>query len=130
MTKPPLNQITAPSLASCSDSRFYTRWINAREKHARQVAEVGKLSLNSAIFAELLQNETDAGATLPAAMRRLRNLTLATLIQRDLSGLADLAEVVDTMTALGDFSVRAHLAAITAEMIVIHGTPIGSESGE
>ncbi|RBA23776.1 Glutamine synthetase adenylyltransferase [Herminiimonas fonticola] len=63
-------------------------------------------------------------------MRRLRNLIISTLIQRDLSGLADLAEVVDTMTAFGDFAVQTHLAAVTTEMIASHGTPIGAESGE
>lgn len=118
------------SLTPVSASRFYSRWINADESRAQKVADVGRLSLNSAVFAEILQNETDAGASLPAAMRRLRNLIIATLIQRDLSGLADLAEVVDTMTAFGDFAVQTHQAAVTTEMIVLHGTPIGGESGE
>jgi len=118
------------SLTPITASRFYSRWLHADESRAKKVAEVGRLSLNSAIFAEILQNETDAGASLPAAMRRLRNLVIATLIQRDLSGQADLAEVVDTMTAFGDFAVQTHLAAVTTEMMTIHGTPIGAESGE
>ncbi|CAL61046.1 Glutamate-ammonia-ligase adenylyltransferase ([Glutamate--ammonia-ligase] adenylyltransferase) (Glutamine-synthetase adenylyltransferase) [Herminiimonas arsenicoxydans] len=111
-------------------SRFYTRWLNADASRAQRVAEVGKLSLNSVIFGELLQNETDAGASLPAAMRRVRNLVIATLIQRDLGGLADLAEVVDTMTTFGDFAVQTHLAAVSTELMAIHGTPTGHESGE
>ena len=63
-------------------------------------------------------------------MRRLRNLVIATLIRRDLSGQADLDEVVSTMTAFGDFAVQRHLAAVMADMIAIHGTPVGAESGE
>src|SRR3546814_10640398 len=63
-------------------------------------------------------------------MRRLRNLIIATLIQRDLEGQADLAEVLDTMTAFGEFAVQTHLAAISADMIATHGTPTGSESGQ
>ncbi len=126
MTK---NSLTA-SLTPITASRFYSRWINAHDSRAQQVAEVGRLSLNSAIFAEILQKETDAGASLPAAMRRLRNLVIATLVQRDLSGQADLAEVVGTMTAFGDFAVQTHLTAVTADMISIHGTPIGDESGK
>lgn len=122
--------MTNHSLTPITASRFYSRWINAHESRAQKVAEVGRLSLNSAIFAEILQNETEAGASLPAAMRRLRNLIIATLIQRDLSGQADLAEVVDTMTAFGDFAVQTHLAAVMQEMIANHGTPIGDESGE
>lgn len=122
--------MTNHSLTPITASRFYSRWINAHESRAQKVTEVGRLSLNSAIFAEILQNETEAGASLPAAMRRLRNLIIATLIQRDLSGQADLAEVVDTMTAFGDFAVQTHLAAVMQEMIANHGTPIGDESGE
>ena len=118
------------SLTPVSASRFYSRWINADESRAQKVAEVGRLSLNSDAFVEILRNETNDGASLPAAMRRLRGLVITTLIQRDLSGQADLAEVVDTMTAFGDFAVQTHLAAVTAEMIDLHGAPIGIESGE
>ncbi|WP_076592042.1 bifunctional [glutamate--ammonia ligase]-adenylyl-L-tyrosine phosphorylase/[glutamate--ammonia-ligase] adenylyltransferase [Herminiimonas arsenitoxidans] len=121
MTNIPLTQVAA--------SRFYTRWINADDTRTQKVAEVAKLSLNPDVFARILQNETDSGVPLPAAMRRLRNLVIATLIRRDLSGQADLAEVVDTMTAFGDFAVQTHLAAVMAEQIAIHGTPIGAESG-
>ncbi|MDO8305571.1 bifunctional [glutamate--ammonia ligase]-adenylyl-L-tyrosine phosphorylase/[glutamate--ammonia-ligase] adenylyltransferase [Herminiimonas sp.] len=122
MTNLPFTHIAA--------SRFYTRWINADESRAQKVAEAARLSLNSAAFARILQNETAAGASLPAAMRRLRNLVIATLIQRDLGGQADLAEVVDTMSAFGDFAVQTHLAAITSDLIALHGTPTGEESGE
>ncbi|GGI53493.1 bifunctional [glutamate--ammonia ligase]-adenylyl-L-tyrosine phosphorylase/[glutamate--ammonia-ligase] adenylyltransferase [Oxalicibacterium solurbis] len=112
-----------------SASRFYTRWINADASRAQKVAETGRLSLNAEVFARILQEETAAGTALPAAMRRLRNLVICTLIRRDLSGHADLAEVLDTMTAFGDFAVQQQLAAVTADMIALHGTPIGAESG-
>jgi glutamate-ammonia-ligase adenylyltransferase len=117
-------------LPDIAASRFYTRWINADATREQKVAEVGRLSLNTEVFARFLQNDTDAGVPLPAAMRRLRNLVIATLIRRDLSGLADLSEVVDTMTAFGDFAVQKHLAAVSADLIALHGTPIGAESGE
>lgn len=94
------------------------------------MVDTARLSLNPTIFARILQTETAAGASLPGAMRRLRNLVIATLIHRDLGGQADLAEVVDTMTAFGDFAVQTHLAAVTADMIAVHGTPVGGESGE
>lgn len=63
-------------------------------------------------------------------MRRLRNLVITALIRRDLGGQADLDEVVTTMTAFGDFAVQRLLAAISADMIAQHGTPIGEASGE
>ncbi|MDB5764943.1 MAG: glnE [Herminiimonas sp.] len=116
-------------LTSIHTSRFYMRWINADAARAGMVAGLAGLSLSPAIFAQVLQNETDRGIPLPGAMRRLRNLVVATLIARDLGGRADLAEVVETMSAFADFAVQTHLAALAADMIAIHGTPIGEESG-
>ncbi|HSY30286.1 MAG TPA: bifunctional [glutamate--ammonia ligase]-adenylyl-L-tyrosine phosphorylase/[glutamate--ammonia-ligase] adenylyltransferase, partial [Burkholderiaceae bacterium] len=72
--------------------------------------------------------DTENGLPLPVSMRRLRNLVVATLITRDLAGLADLSEVVETMSAFADFAIQTHLAAINQDMIAIHGTPIGEES--
>ena len=62
-------------------------------------------------------------------MRRVRNLIIAGLIQRDLEGRADLAEVVETMSAFADFVIQTHLAALTAEMIAAHGQPVGRNAG-
>jgi len=111
-------------------SRFCQRWINAEADRDGKVAELARLSLSQPVFAQVLQTETDAGMPLPRAMRRLRNLVLAVLITRDLDGRADLAEVLDTMTAFADFAVQTHLAALTKEMIALHGEPIGEESGK
>jgi glutamate-ammonia-ligase adenylyltransferase len=122
--------VTNTPLTNIAASRFYTRWLNADPARAQQVEQAARLSLNTAAFAALLQVETDQGTPLPAAMRRLRNLVIATLIHRDLGGQADLAEVVDTMTAFGDFAVQRHLAAVSADMIAAHGTPTGADSGE
>jgi len=121
--------VTNDPQTNIAASRFYTRWINGNPARVTQLAQTARLSLNKTSFAALLQSETAAGASLPAAMRRVRNLTIATLIQRDLGGLADLAEVVDTMTAFADFAVQQHLAALTADLIAAHGTPTGAESG-
>ncbi|MDB5797342.1 MAG: glnE [Paucimonas sp.] len=66
---------------------------------------------------------------LPRAMRRVRNLVLAVLIVRDLSGRADLHEVVTTISDFADFVLRTHQAALHAEMVAAHGEPIGEESG-
>ncbi|MGZ3237081.1 MAG: bifunctional [glutamate--ammonia ligase]-adenylyl-L-tyrosine phosphorylase/[glutamate--ammonia-ligase] adenylyltransferase, partial [Burkholderiaceae bacterium] len=117
------------SLTNLTASRFYTRWVNAEAGRAAMVANLAKLSLTKAIFVEVLQNETAAGKSLPRAMRRLRNLVVTTLIERDLTGRADLAEVVETMTIFAEFAVQTHLAALMTETIAEYGTPIGEESG-
>ncbi len=122
--------MTPSSLTSSVASRFYSRWVNADPGRPAMVTELAKLSLSRTGFAALLQKDTDAGLPLPRAMRRLRNLVIAVLIERDLSGRADFAEVVDTISRFADFAVQTHLAEISAEMSALHGTPIGEESGQ
>ncbi|MDO9216715.1 MAG: bifunctional [glutamate--ammonia ligase]-adenylyl-L-tyrosine phosphorylase/[glutamate--ammonia-ligase] adenylyltransferase, partial [Lacisediminimonas sp.] len=86
-------------------------------------------SLSTADFTRLLQNETAAGMALPRAMRRVRNLVMAVLIERDLTGAADLHEVVTTISDFADFVLRTHQQALYAELVATHGTPTGEESG-
>ncbi|HEV2609052.1 MAG TPA: bifunctional [glutamate--ammonia ligase]-adenylyl-L-tyrosine phosphorylase/[glutamate--ammonia-ligase] adenylyltransferase, partial [Noviherbaspirillum sp.] len=111
-------------------SRFYARWLAADPARADMVAGLAGLSMSTTDFARLLQTETAAGMPLPRAMRRLRNLVITTLIERELGGRAELAEVLDTISSFAEFAVQSHVAALTAEMIEAHGTPIGRESGE
>ena len=115
-----------------SASRFYQRWLNGAAGRAESGASIAQLSLAQLDFAAQLASES-AAATPPLplgrAMRRLRNLLVTGLIKRDLDGLADLAEVVDTMTGFADFAIRTHVDALMAEMVLAHGMPIGEESG-
>ncbi|GIZ50655.1 glutamate-ammonia-ligase adenylyltransferase [Noviherbaspirillum aridicola] len=67
---------------------------------------------------------------LPRAMRRLRNLVVCTLIERDLGGQADLHEVLTAISGFADFAVATLLDALHAEMCAAHGTPVGRDSGE
>jgi glutamate-ammonia-ligase adenylyltransferase len=120
--------VTSMPLTHAIASRFYQRWINADETRVRMVANLAGLSLSPAVFAQILQNETDAGLALPGAMRRLRNLIVASLIARDLDGRADLSEVVATMSAFAEFAIQTHLAALTAEMTAAHGQPMGEDA--
>ncbi|MGZ8294806.1 MAG: bifunctional [glutamate--ammonia ligase]-adenylyl-L-tyrosine phosphorylase/[glutamate--ammonia-ligase] adenylyltransferase [Telluria sp.] len=113
-----------------SDSRFYQRWVAAGPGRAERVEQVTAAPLSRLDLGQALAQELEAGIPLPRAMRRLRNLLVSGLIRRDLEGKADLAEVVDTMTGLADFAIRTHLAAIMAEMVASHGTPVGNDSGQ
>lgn len=119
------------SSASPSDlSRFLARWLQAQPERAALLEEVSQLSFTNARFAYFLQKELSAGTGLPGAMRRLRNLVLCTLIQRDLRGQADMHEVVDTISHFADFVVRTHVADISAELQALYGVPVGDDSGE
>jgi len=117
------------SLSQACASRWYQRWVDAAPDRLARVSRLAELSLARPDFGALLDSELAAGIPLPRAMRRLRNLLLAGLIQRDLEGRADLDEVVTAMTGLADFAIRTHLADLMAEQVAAHGTPIGADSG-
>lgn len=117
-----------PASPACA-SRFYQRWIGAAPGREERVAQLSQLSLACPDFGALLAQELSAGIPLPRAMRRLRNLVLATLIRRELEGRSDLNEVVSAMTGLADFAIQTHLADLMAEMVAAHGMPTGAESG-
>ncbi len=121
--------MTQSTLTSLLASRFYRRWLDADPLRADSVQSVARLSLTAPNFAEILQKDIDQGFPLPRAMRRLRNLLICALIDRDLRGDADLAEVMASMTAFADFAVQTHLAALHAELVILHGEPVGEDSG-
>ncbi|MFP5393976.1 MAG: bifunctional [glutamate--ammonia ligase]-adenylyl-L-tyrosine phosphorylase/[glutamate--ammonia-ligase] adenylyltransferase [Gammaproteobacteria bacterium] len=116
--------------SSSAGSRFVQRWAAAAPGRADTLAELASHPLHQQDLSALLARELAAGVPLPRAMRRLRNLLVSGLIERDLSGQADLHEVVTTMTNLADFAIRTHVDALMTELTASHGTPIGEESGQ
>ncbi|MEG1970136.1 MAG: bifunctional [glutamate--ammonia ligase]-adenylyl-L-tyrosine phosphorylase/[glutamate--ammonia-ligase] adenylyltransferase, partial [Burkholderiaceae bacterium] len=77
--------------------------------------------------AELAAREPGAEALLPA-LRRLRRQVMLSLIARDASGAADLAEVIATTSDLAELAVQATVAAYSIELAAVHGVPT-SEAG-
>ncbi|MBQ5963426.1 bifunctional [glutamate--ammonia ligase]-adenylyl-L-tyrosine phosphorylase/[glutamate--ammonia-ligase] adenylyltransferase [Massilia sp. ZL223] len=117
-----------PASPACA-SRFYQRWLDAAPTRAAQLAELTRLSLAQADFRALLEHELAAGLPPERAMRRVRNLLVAAIIERDLAGQADLHEVVTAMTAFADFAIQTHAELLRAELEAAHGVPMGEESG-
>jgi glutamate-ammonia-ligase adenylyltransferase len=69
-------------------------------------------------------------ASLMHALRYLRKQVMARLITRDLNGLADLAEVMVTATALAEVTTRHALPLLHSWLATKHGEPIGTDSGQ
>lgn len=115
---------------SMSASRFVCRWLAGSPERAAELEKLSGLSLASVGFDQLLQQQRITAPSLPAAMRRLRNLLMGALIQRDLSGAGNLDEVLTVISAFAEFAVHTHQTALYAELCALHGTPIGAESGE
>ncbi len=68
-------------------------------------------------------------AALLRALREVRRTVMLHLVTRDLTGLADLAEVMNTVTSLAEHSVRFALSHLDDALAAAHGRPIGAESG-
>ncbi len=66
---------------------------------------------------------------LNTALRRLRKAVMLGLITRDLDGRANLAEVVDTVTALAEESVAAASVSHAQWLAREFGNPLGANSG-
>ncbi len=121
-----------PSLIPAEQaSRFYRHWLNAsREERQAEIQALIHSPLNQIDLSALLQSEIEKGYPLPRAMRRIRNRLVCAIIERDLSGQADLSEVVDTISQFAEFAVRTHLDSLYSELTETHGIPTGSLSGK
>ena len=71
-----------------------------------------------------LQDET----TLARAVRRLRKQVMVKLILRDLNGLANLDEVMQSMTALAEVVVQHAQVCLMQTLEAQFGTPLGAFS--
>jgi [glutamine synthetase] adenylyltransferase / [glutamine synthetase]-adenylyl-L-tyrosine phosphorylase len=60
---------------------------------------------------------------LAAGLRRLRRRVMLSLIARDVTGVAGLAEVVQTTTALAEVALQCALALHAHELALLHGIP-------
>ncbi len=66
---------------------------------------------------------------LQRALRMLRKRVMLRLIARDVGGLADLDEVVATVTALAEITIAAALSQLDRGLAERHGRPLGAASG-
>ena len=124
----------SPALSSAY-SRFARHRYEADAALAAQVAQLASRPLTQAWMREraselgLVQRGSDE-ATLRRALRQLRNEVFCTLIERDLAGHADLAEVTAAMSDLAELAVQLALAVLGAELEAQFGAPlVATESG-
>lgn len=61
--------------------------------------------------------------SLKPALRRLKQRAMARIASRDLTGRADLAEVVESMTLVADIAVAAALEVTEAALVARYGEP-------
>ena len=67
---------------------------------------------------------------LARALRQLRKRVMLKLVTRDLGGLADLDEVMSSMSSLAELCLRCAQDCVMGELIAQYGTPRGAASGK
>ena len=118
-----------PAPYSYPFSRYARRQLDAHpEWHAQ-------LDFDQPVTAARLQQQLAALAEMDEAsakrlLRQVRQQSLLITMERDLAGVADLREVVASITALADVSLQLACAQASAALEQIHGQPIGSDSGQ
>lgn len=120
---------TAAIASARSFSHYLDRQLTARPEEADRLAA----RLDQPFDADEMAAFADWGGidnidTLSPALRKLRIAVMARLITRDHAGLADLHEVVTTISLLADFAVQTTLP-VARRALANLGDPIGEESG-
>lgn len=109
-------------------SRYLQRLFASRpDLHIDTEAAIAQPFSRAAMLAALPGNLDEAA--LKTALRRLRQAVMARIFCRDLLKLADLDEVISTVSDLAEVAILAALECVT-HPDERHGEPIGRESGE
>ena len=130
-TVDPRNPQTAtlapPWAAAQTHSRYLRNLLAARPEIAAWLAEHAGRALTTEQMHSLLAADAPASDDeLKRALRRLRQRVMATLIVRDLGGVATLAEVVESMTQLADVTTNFALDFLHRQLAEQFGEPLDS----
>jgi [glutamine synthetase] adenylyltransferase / [glutamine synthetase]-adenylyl-L-tyrosine phosphorylase len=111
----------------CSHSHYARRLLDAHvDYRERLLAGLETPFSRSEMNAALL----NIGPDMKSRLRKLRQQVWLRIVARDLSQMADLEEVMATMTHLAEASIHAALQAVYEELAERFGHPIGEESGQ
>jgi glutamate-ammonia-ligase adenylyltransferase len=117
----------APALAL---SRWLRQTLNAQPEIGDWLAQHGGSAISGELMRSFLARQEGAAgddAAQQQALRRLRQRVLATLVVRDIGGLAPLAEVVETMTLLAEVTVNFALDHAHRSLAQRFGEPLDSQ---
>ncbi len=111
--------------AALKHSHFLRQLLQAHPEISSWIKEHAACSLDSGLMSKFLTAEKPADEeSLKRALRRLRQRVMASLIVRDIGGLAPLAEVVETMTQLAEITSNAALDFLHRQLAAQFGEPL------
>lgn len=111
-------------------SRYANRLLNGNPEYESNLLEdFGTAFSRASMEAFLRAGVARAPSELKSCLRRLRQSVWLRIAARDLGGMADLAEVMTTISALAEVSIAAAQADAELELRERYGVPIGNETG-
>lgn len=127
--------MTEATLLSSAYSSYAGRAYAARPELPSQVAQWALAPVTRAWiesrFVALCSTCATGGTlnepALKAALRRLRTEVFCTVMERDLAGRADVAEVTGAMTDLAEVTIQRALAVLSADLETLFGEPRGPD---
>jgi len=121
---PPLPDAAREIAVAARYSRYLERLIAANPA-ILPAEELEQPYAGSAMQAELETAGITDDQTLGRALRQLRQRVMARLIVRDLSARATLDEVVTTVTALAEVTIKMAVNRLHTDLAAVHGEPRG-----
>jgi glutamate-ammonia-ligase adenylyltransferase len=114
-----------PEIIACAarQSRFLQRMLASRPWLAECLVEGWARKLDGDAMRAFIARQGGGEANLRPALRYLRAWVLCHLIVRDLGGLADLAEVTETMTTLAETAIAHAHDILRAALGARYGAP-------
>lgn len=127
--------MTDATLLSSDYSNYAARAYAARPELASSVAEWKQAPVTRQWIEARLDAHCAPGAAhgtldeaaLKTALRRVRTEVFCTVMERDLAGAANVAEVTGAMTDLAEVTVQRALAVLSADLEALFGEPRGPE---
>ena len=129
--------MTQATLLSSSYSHYAARALAARPELTERIAMLAAQPVTreriEARFDDLcaaLVSPADGSLTeegLKRALRQLRTEVFCAVMERDLAGRADVAEVTGAMTDLAETTIQRAMAVLSADLEMLYGEPRGPE---
>jgi glutamate-ammonia-ligase adenylyltransferase len=118
------NTIPSAWQAAVGHSRYLANVLAARPEILAEVAATWQQPLDEALLKAPLNRDFADDEAVRTALRRLRQRAMAHLTVRDLTGLAPLAEIVESMTLLADVTTNFALEYYHRQLAATYGEPL------
>lgn len=115
---------------AASLSRFLQRMLDSRPWLAERLAQTLHAPLDADAMQGFLAESGLDETNLRPSLRKLRTWVITHVLTRDLNGMADLAEVTETMTVLAEVTIRCAHDVLREGLVQRYGVPLSQTGWE